>query len=212
MMICLSDMQRFYPIIDTGHGYFTSGKRSPVLSDGRQLIEYEFNLRVGVALDDMLEDAGITAGWTNLNPESVGNWLKGRVDRANMLANQVTKTGLKPYFVSIHSNAGPGTWTPANGAETWYYKGSEAGEKIAGIFQRHIVTETGMKDRGTKYKQDSREAFYVLRRTNMPAILTENGFFNNRTEIEYLLSDKGVEEVATAHFCAIQEIELNGWY
>ena len=207
-------MQKYFPIIDNGHGKLTKGKRSHILSDGRQLLEWEFNLDVVVRLTDILHDEGIHYGLSNLHPELKDNWLEGRTNKANELVNIAKAAGVKPYFISIHANAGPvnrGGWTSANGIETWHYKGSETGKHLAEVFQRHLVNETGLRDRGLKFTDDKRKAFYVLKKTSCPAILTENGFFNNRTEVEKLLNPDFVQDVAQAHFCAIMEIEQNGW-
>ena len=44
----------------------------------------------------------------------------------------------------------------------------------------------------------------------MPAILTENGFYNNRFDLEIMLTDTFRQQVADAHVAAILEIERNG--
>ncbi len=44
----------------------------------------------------------------------------------------------------------------------------------------------------------------------MPAILTENGFYNNKTEVLFLMSEEGRQKIADAHVAAILEIEQNG--
>ena len=49
--------------------------------------------------------------------------------------------------------------------------------------------------------------FYVLKNTSMPAILTENGFFNHRKEGRKLLADETQQRIADAHVDAIMEIE-----
>ena len=45
----------------------------------------------------------------------------------------------------------------------------------------------------------------------MPAVLTENGFFNNKTEGRKLLSDETRQTIADAHVNAIMEIEKYGF-
>ena len=42
----------------------------------------------------------------------------------------------------------------------------------------------GIGDRGVKTA-----AFYVIKNTEMPAVLLEHGFYTNKTEVQYLKSD-----------------------
>ncbi|MFT5911013.1 MAG: N-acetylmuramoyl-L-alanine amidase, partial [Paraglaciecola sp.] len=51
---------------------------------------------------------------------------------------------------------------------------------------------------------------YVLRETWMPAILTENGFFTNKTQAKDLMKDSVRQKIADAHVAAIMEIERKG--
>ena len=52
--------------------------------------------------------------------------------------------------------------------------------------------------------------FYVLRATRMPAILTENGFYNNRFELPIMITDAFKDQVAEAHVQAILEVDRDG--
>ena len=59
------------------------------------------------------------------------------------------------------------------------------------------------KMRGKKEKD-----FYVLRKTVMPAILSENFFMTNSENChKYLLSEDGRDRIAKIHFEMVQEIE-----
>lgn len=199
---------RYLWCIDNGHGALTAGKRSPILEDGRQLLEYEFNRAVTARIFTQLDRIGVA--YFNVVPEvQVGNFLTERVDRANRLSSALPK-----IFVSVHANAGPAaseqdfTDDRVRGIETWYYHGSQTGRALAAIFQRHLIAHTGLVNRHLRSKVTGQ--FYVLRATRMPAILTENGFFNNRFELPLLLSDAFRQRVADAHVQAILEVEREG--
>lgn len=199
---------RYMWCIDNGHGALTSGKRSPVLPDGRQLLEYEFNRDVSARIFSQLDEIGVA--YFNVLPEvQVGNYLTERVDRANRLS-----TSLPKIFVSIHANAGPApslqdfTDDRTRGIETWHYHGSSKGRQVAAVFQRHLIEQTGFVNRHLRSKVTGQ--FYVLRATRMPAILTESGFYNNRFDLEIMLTDAFRQQVADAHVAAIMEIEENG--
>ena len=83
-------------------------------------------------------------------------------------------------FVSIHCNASAGG--KARGCETWYWYGSNSGRILATCVQSEVVSSlNGLWNRGVKDGN-----FYVLRNTEMPAILVELGFIDNNDDA-YLL-------------------------
>lgn len=200
---------RFLWCLDNGHGKKTAGKRSPIFDDGKtQLFEYEFNRDIVKRIIEKLEEEGVA--YFNVVPEvNVGNFLEERVKRANE-----KKSDLPKIFVSVHSNAAPtpssSSWgaSSISGIETWFYHSSRKGKKIAYIFQRHLVEETGWFNRHVKSRPKSQ--FFVLRKTKMPAILTENGFLNNKQQALDLMKDRIRQKIAQAHVDAILEIERKG--
>ena len=199
---------RYLWCIDNGHGALTNGKRSPVLDDGTQLLEYAWNRDVSARIFAQLDRIGVA--YYNVTPEvNIGNFLTERVNRANRVSSALPK-----LFVSIHANAGPAptlqdfTNDAFRGIETWYYHGSSKGRKLASVFQRHLIERTGMVNRHLRSKMTGQ--FYVLRATRMPAILTENGFYNNRLDLPLMLTDAFKQDVADAHVQAILEIDRDG--
>ena len=77
------------------------------------------------------------------------------------------------YFISLHTNASD--LAAATGSEAFAYsrasRGFALGERILAALQR----ETGLPNRG----MFTRPSLYVLKRTNMPAVLVELGFITN---------------------------------
>lgn len=187
-------------LLDNGHGKLTHGKRSPRLPDGKVFFEWHFNRVIVNGIAERLRDLGIAH--SILVPEvECGDILEDRVKRANLYGK-----ARSCILVSVHSNAAPGDgWSKASGIETWHYSKSEKSAEIAKVFQRQLVKFTGLPSRGVKFK--SQGEFYVLRRTTMPAVLTENGFFNNLNEVQFLLSPEGQKKIIDAHVEAIMEIE-----
>lgn len=202
---------RYLWCLDNGHGKLQAGKRSPKFTldnEEVQFFEYLFNRDIVKRIIKALDEKGVQYFDVVPDVEEVGSFLKERVDRANN-----KKSDLPKLFVSVHSNAGPPNdagWTSATikGAETWHHHKSTKGKKMAEVFQQHIISKTSFQNRGLKSTKDRQ--LYVLVKTAMPAILTENGFFNNEEEVKALMSDSMRQKVADAHAEAILEIEKNG--
>ena len=204
--------QRYLWCLDNGHGKLQPGKRSPVWKneDGKevQFLEYEFNRDIVERIIKQLDKIGVA--YFDVVPDvlEVGSFLEERVARVNKKESNLPK-----LFVSVHSNAGPaaaGKWIAPGirGVETWFAHNSKKGKKMAAIFQRHILKKTGFKDRRLKSTQIKN--LYVLVKTVMPAILTENGFYNNKEEVKELMKNSVRQKIADAHVAAILEIEKHG--
>ncbi|MEM8585571.1 MAG: N-acetylmuramoyl-L-alanine amidase [Bacteroidota bacterium] len=199
---------RFMWCLDAGHGSLSAGKRSPKLENGERFFEYEFNRDIVERISERLVEIGVRH-FIVVPEVEVGNFLKQRVKRANELESPIDK-----LFVSVHANAGPSRsidhWISDSirGIETWHYHGSPLGKAMAAVFQRHLIAATGFKNRHLRSKITGQ--FFVLRATKMPAILTENGFYNNRIEVKQLIRDDIRQDIADAHVSAIMEIERNG--
>ncbi len=203
--------QRYLWCLDNGHGKLQAGKRSPIWEEEdskMQFFEYEFNRDIVERIIKVLDKKGVAYFDVVPDYKKVGSFLEERVARVNK-----EKSELPKLFVSVHSNAGPapvGKWVSSSikGVETWFAHNSTKGKKMAAIFQKHILAKTGFKNR--KLKSTKIKNLYVLIKTVMPAILTENGFYNNKEEVKELMKDSVRQKVADAHIAAIMEIEKHG--
>lgn len=212
-------------LIDPGHGPATPGKRSPMMENGGQFLEFIFNQEIAEILGDLCDRSGIDYRYTvNMSSPELGNDLQDRSDFENNLETPFPKA-----LLSIHANAGEVAdpfreWSTAHGTETWYYfdilnpnnKPPRQGFIFAGIFQKHLVQALGLRDRGLKYTDPRKinpktgkpyKQLWILRKTFCPAVLVEIGFYNNRQEVEVLRAPETPEKVARALLAAIQEIE-----
>ena len=82
-------------------------------------------------------------------------------------------------FLSIHLNSGGGT-----GVETYCVAKGGKAEQCANKVQNAMV-KSGYKDRGAKTAN-----FYVLRKTNAPAVLVECGFVDSKEDCNLYNPDK----------------------
>src|SRR5690606_9489520 len=85
-----------------------------------------------------------------------------------------------------------------SGTETFYY--NKSSKSFAKIIHKHLAEATGFRDRGVK-----REEFFVVKETNMPAVLLEIGYLTNPHEESVMLTDEFQYKVASAIVDGIKE-------
>lgn len=197
-------------ILDNGHGARTVDRQSPPLEDGTIFYEYEFNRAIVEGLITKLAAAQID--YIDLVPdyEEVGNFVMGRIVRANR--RTYPKTAI---YLSFHADAAPENLCDAqgwaqeriHGATTFY--GSNDGATIAARFVQDLEKDQLFKSRGFRKKlADNGDQYYaVIRETKMVAIILELGFFNNKTQVVNLLSPEFRLQIVETLFKTIQGIE-----
>ncbi len=172
-------------LINNGHGRLQPGKRSPLFNrwdkilervekecGERRFFEWWFNRQVARALYAKMTERRVMV----VPEDNVDDFLKTRIARGNTLKapNKV--------WLSIHANAASSEprWNIANGCEVFY--GSRP--DLAEIFLGKLVA-LGLRNRGIKKGTH----LYEIRKTSMPAILIEVGFFDNREEAMWMLDN-----------------------
>jgi N-acetylmuramoyl-L-alanine amidase len=96
-------------------------------------------------------------------------------------------------FVSNHFNAGGG-----DGWEGLVY--SSKNKPLGRVFEKYVKA-AGQNSRGVKYRPE----LAVLRLTNMPAILNEGAFVDNRTDIQDWNDDAELKKLGIAYADAAAE-------
>lgn len=189
-------------ILGTAHLESTPGKCSP---DGK-FREYKYSREIVEDLKTKLESYGyfvlVDVPQDDLKGYNQNRELSYRVQKVN---DWCKTYGVKNcIYVSIHVNAagGDGKWHTATGWEAYTTKGVTKSDKLAEcLYSAAKQNLTGQKIRTDKSDGDSdQEAnFYVIRKTNCPAVLTENFFQDNKKDVEYLLSEQGKHEIVRTH-------------
>ena len=189
-------------ILGTAHLESTPGKCSP---DGK-FREYKYSREIVEDIKTKLESYGylvlVDVPQDDLKGYNQNRELSYRVQKVN---DWCKTYGVKNcIYVSIHVNAagGDGKWHTATGWEAYTTKGVTKADKLAEcLYSAAKQNLTGQKIRTDKSDGDSdQEAnFYVIRKTNCPAVLTENFFQDNKKDVEYLLSEQGKHEIVRTH-------------
>ena len=182
-------------LIDPGHGIDTPGKRSP---DGL-FREYLWNRQVADLILDGLLSAGVDASLVVTETNDVS--LRNRVNRVNTICNRLGASNV--LLVSIHANAaGNGSaWMNAKGWSCYTSKGKTKSDQVAeclyDAFEAEFQDRKIRKDMGDG-DRDWEEDFYVLQKSNCPAVLLENFFYDNREECAWMLQDETKRRIAGA--------------
>lgn len=182
-------------LIDPGHGIDTPGKRSP---DGL-FREYLWNRQVADLILDGLLSAGVDAALLVTETNDVS--LRNRVNRVNTICNRLGASNV--LLVSIHANAaGNGSaWMNAKGWSCYTSKGKTKSDQVAECL--YDAFEAEFQDRKIRKDmndgdRDWEEDFYVLQKSNCPAVLLENFFYDNREECAWMLQDETKRRIAGA--------------
>lgn len=195
-------------LIDNGHGVETAGKRSPYSMTGVEpaipFFEYKWNREIA---DELVYDL-IFLGYdaelivTELNDIT----LAERTKRVNEICDKLGKENV--VLISIHANAmGNGTkWEKATGWEAYTSVGTTESDKIADEFYKSA--EKYFPDKKIRYDWndgdcDKEAGFYIIKHTKCPAILTENFFYDNINDINFITSEEGKRKIIDMHVDAI---------
>ena len=148
-------------VIDAGHGGHDRGG-----IPGQRVSEKEMTLDVARRLKSVLTASGYRVVMTRDSDIFVP--LGTRTAIANSYRNAI--------FVSVHFNSA--TRRGASGIETYFY--SRESLPLASAIHHYVAGGAPSENRGVR-----RRGYFVLRRTNMPAVLVECGFLTNPTEAAY---------------------------
>src|SRR6266576_3321318 len=163
-------------VIDAGHGGFDRGG-----IPGQRVAEKTMTLDVAQRLEEVLTAYGYRVVMTRDSDVFVP--LGTRVAIANSYRNAI--------FVCVHFNAT--NRMGASGIETYFY--SRDSLPLASAIHHFVVGGAPSANRGVR-----RRGYYVLRKTNIPAVLVECGFLTNPNEGSYAQTasyrQKLAEEIA----------------
>lgn len=201
-------------ILDPGHGgidpktgkYVTSGKRSPIWSDGKQYFEGVGNREIVKLIAEGLEKLNISYSFTVCPNDFNDVSLSQRCYLTHLAIKKKNKPGV---LISIHSNGHSNE--AANGFEVFTSSGQTASDKFADVLFKSFKDEFPELKQRTDTSDgdfDKEAKFTVLTGTRCPAILLESMFHTNERECRILMSKEGQQRIANSVIKAIQEMEL----
>jgi N-acetylmuramoyl-L-alanine amidase len=214
--------------------YSTPGKRSPKFEDGSVLYEGVNNRDNVNRIMNALQKLGIDC--VDIVNDNKDISLTERVARANKLhptrkciyisihsdAHQyyyIDKACTIRYDVKVHGKRdtktmfqkSPIEWTEANGISVYTSPGQTPSDPFAQIWIDELEAQFGNTVTWRKDKSDGDEDkeahFYVLKETNMPAVLGELGFHTNLEQARRMQTDEWKNKVVASVVNAILKWE-----
>ena len=172
--------------IDPGHGGSDSGAIGPT-----GVMEKNVTLNISRELKKILEIAGAKVIMTRESDVEVHPKKGKATDIEELSARcEVANKADADVFLSIHIDAFVNR--EASGTTVYrYVRGSENSKLLADSVRVALIDKLGTQNRGTQTSE-----FYVIKHTDMPAILVEVGFLTNEREEQMLNSKQGVINAA----------------
>lgn len=186
-------MGTFKLALDAGHGIHTDGRRIPKNLDPEQHREWWLNDRVCRYIE---EAAAQYEGFLILRVDDVTGQedvpMSTRCRRANDF-------GADLYY-SVHHNAGINGGY-GGGITAYSYKEGTAGAAWRDTIYDRIIGHTGLK--GNRATPTTAANYFVLRETNMPAVLVEHGFMDSPSDVPVILTEQFARSAAQAFVSAV---------
>jgi N-acetylmuramoyl-L-alanine amidase len=182
-------------VVDAGHGGWDPGMVSGKVD------EKDINLKIAQKLQAYLELGGATVIITRLDDSDLGKTKSGDMAVRRLIAN----TSKADIFVSIHQNAFGSSGV--HGAQVFYFNESDNSKKLANSIQHQLKTFTNP---GNRFKARANSNYFVLKQTEMPAVLVECGFLTNPGEKSRLLTEKYQEKIAWGIYMGIVDYFHSG--
>ncbi|MCL2499042.1 MAG: N-acetylmuramoyl-L-alanine amidase [Defluviitaleaceae bacterium] len=175
-------------VIDAGHGGWDPGMVSGKVD------EKDINLKIARKLQAFLELGGASVVITRIDDSDLSKSKSGDMAVRRLIAN----TSKADIFVSIHQNAFGSS--RVNGAQVFYFNESDNSKKLANCIQ-HQIKE--FANPGNRFKARANSNYFVLKQTEMPAVLVECGFLTNPGEKSRLLTDAYQDKIAWSIYMGI---------
>ncbi|ORU00476.1 N-acetylmuramoyl-L-alanine amidase [Anaerovibrio sp. JC8] len=172
--------------IDAGHGGCDVGAIGPT-----GVTEKSITLRIALELQKKLTEEGAKVIMTRNKDIEVSAKRERATDVEELQARcDIANKNNSDIFISIHMDSFTSS-SPSGTTGYFYGKGTKASRRLAQYVSEGVVSSLSTGNRGTKSCN-----FYVVKHTDMPAILLETAFISNEREERLLNSEAGIRKAA----------------
>lgn len=183
-------------VIDAGHGGKDPGK---VGVNGA--LEKEINLQIALRLKNLLEQNDVAVVLTREEDKDLASEQAVSRKNEDLRARAALIADTKPVvMISIHQNSYPEE--EVDGAQVFYYTGSDSGKQLGSIIQNSLKSEI---DDGNHRVAKANKEYYLLKKAVCPAVIIECGFLSNPAEAALLVTEEYQEKLAFAIHLGIME-------
>ena len=186
-------------ILGTAHLKSTPGKCSP----DKRLKEYAYSREIVAAVKAILQDYGYQV-FVDIEDDDLNVTQSQELCLRCKVVNDLCKVYGDCIYVSIHVNAASsdGKWHTGTGWEVYTTPGKTKADDLATCLYNAAKYNAQDKKMRTDFSDgdpDKEAHLYVLKHTQCPAVLTENFFQDNKSDVNYLLSDRGFHDIVRLH-------------
>ena len=183
-------------VIDAGHGGKDPGKVGI-----NNALEKDINLQITLRLKNLLEQNGVAVVLTREEDKDLASEQEGSRKNEDLRARAALVSETSPVVtVSIHQNSFPEE--DVDGAQVFYYAGSEQGKLLGTMVQNSLKREI---DDGNHRVAKANKEYYLLKKATCPAVIVECGFLSNPGEAALLITEDYQEKLAFAVHLGIME-------
>lgn len=191
-------------LLDAGHGGMINGQYTTAPNKMKQF-EDGFTICEGVINRSIVEKLRLSLSAAGISNKVISHGKRDTplTDRCRKI-QEIGANAKNPVVVSVHCNY---FHDPvAHGWQVHTYLGESVSDQLATYFLSEARDQYGTAELRKQAADDPDwdSNFMILGCHPYPAVLTENFFFSNREEAEYLSSDQGQEDIARLHLNAIK--------
>jgi len=197
---CATELHADLPVnkrvitIDAGHGEWDPGKQN------RSVNEKDINLAISEKLHSLFELGGAVVFTTRSDDTALADRKRDDLGARANVANHAEAD----IYLSIHQNSFENQ--SVNGAQVFYHASSDESKILGDFIQKRLNEFVGRQDGtpGNKLAKPG-EAYYVLKKTKMPAVIIECGFMSNLKDLELLQDETFQEKIAWAVYMGVND-------
>lgn len=183
-------------VIDAGHGGKDPGKVGV-----NSALEKDINLSIALRLKALLEQNDVLVVLTREEDKDLASEQASNRKNEDLRARAELVEETEPVvLVSIHQNSFPEE--SVDGAQVFYYSGSESGKRLGRIVQERLKSE--INDGNHRIAKANKD-YYLLKKAVCPAIIVECGFLSNPEEAALLVTEEYQEKLAFSIALGIME-------